>query len=128
MSARAAGRRWPRSTTSMPRHGVRWVARRVLTAGPDGISLKELEQALARVRDELLEVYNPEDYEAVTMADVKRAVARARDEMLLLHDGNPELIDREQLQARVLELIDLYSKAPIAVHPDTGEWDYDLRA
>jgi hypothetical protein len=45
------------------------------------------------------------DYEMAAMDDVERAVARARDEMLKLHNGKPELIDREQLQARVLELI-----------------------
>jgi hypothetical protein len=47
-------------------------------------SVNELKQVLARVRDELLEVYYPEDYETVAMADVERAVARARDEMLEL--------------------------------------------
>jgi hypothetical protein len=33
-----------------------------------------------------------------------------------------------QLQARVLEQIDVYSKAPLVLNPDTGEGDYDLRA
>jgi hypothetical protein len=96
--------------------------------GADLLSLDELEEVLNRVRDELLEVYPaklkllevyhgmPQQVEADATG---RAVAHAWQEMLELHDGQWELIDREQFRARVRELLELNCENPRTV-PDLG--------
>ena len=57
-----------------------------LWIGPDLTPLEELEQDLSRIRDELLEVYNREDYEGLDMEheQVRRLdeLERQRDELL----------------------------------------------
>jgi hypothetical protein len=97
-------------------------------------SLDELEQVLTRVRDELLEVYpaKPKLLEVyhgkpqLIEADATgRAVAHAWQEMLELHDGQWELIDREQFRARVREPLELNSKTPRTV-PDPGQSKSDV--
>ena len=92
--------------------------------GADLLSLDELEQVLTRVRDELLEghpakpklleVYHgkPQLIEADATG---RALAHAWQEMLELHDGQWELIDREQFRARVRELLELNGETPMTV-------------
>jgi hypothetical protein len=98
-------------------------------SGADLLSLDELEQVLTRVRDELLEVYpaKPKLLEVyhgmpqLVEADATgRAVAHAWQEMLELHDGQWELIDREQFRARVRELLELNRENPRTV-PDPGQ-------
>jgi hypothetical protein len=92
--------------------------------GADLLSLDELEQVLTRVRDQLLEVYPAqpkllEVYHGMPQlieADANgRAVAHAWQEMLELHDGQWELIDREQFRARVRELLELNRETPRTV-------------
>jgi hypothetical protein len=89
---------------------------------------------LTRVRDELLEVYPAkpkllEVYHGMPQlieADATgRAVAHAWQEMLELHDGQWELIDREQFRARVRELLELNRETPRTVL-DPGESKSDV--
>ena len=111
--------------------------RRLVPKQPQGanlLSLDELEQVLTQVRDELLEVYpaQPKLLEVyhgkpqLIEADATgRAVAHAWQEMLELHDGQWELIDREQFRARVRELLELNRATPRPV-PDPGESKSDV--
>jgi hypothetical protein len=63
-----------------------------LLIGPDRISLQELEQELGRVRDELLEVYNPEDYDG---SDSGQLLALLRDRLLEEYgESRRELVDK----------------------------------
>jgi hypothetical protein len=70
-----------------------------LWIGPDLISVEELEQELARVRDELLDVYNPEDYEGL---DVEQVLALYREKF---HERYPLKSEGRAIADRLLELI-----------------------
>ena len=103
MTRRSARGRWKTLAEKYGQHASPWVAvgdSTDLYIGPGGhISLQELEQALARVRDELLAVYNPEDYEGL---DQEQVLALLRDKLLELYAREPELlVEPEQALARV---------------------------
>jgi hypothetical protein len=76
--------------------------------GPAHISLDVLERLLELIRDELLEIY-PGMPRAIQSDAVDRTVAAIWDEQLVLNNNEKrKLIDREQMRARIDQLVEQY--------------------
>jgi hypothetical protein len=75
--------------------------------GPDQISLDGLERLLELIRDEPLEIY-PGMPRAIQSDAADRAVAAIWEEQLALNNGEQRLIDREQMRARIDQLVEQY--------------------